>query len=183
MKQKTMTNEQILDAIYDLADEKNMSVDDFILQLQADFEAGLSKSREGLPEEVVGELENARKLKKENRLSKKRSEQDENIRNEAKRFKELFPDVNPQDIPDSVWDAVAEGIPLLYAYALYTVTEKLDSDYAGKVNNENSSRAAIKAGDGETEPSFTKEQVEAMSPKEISRNYKGILKSIAKWKL
>jgi hypothetical protein len=178
-----MTNEQILDAIYDLADEKNMKIDDFILQMQADFEAGLSKSREGLPEEIIDELENARMLKKENRLSKKQSELSENIRNEAKRFKEVFPDVNPQDIPDSVWDTVAEGIPLLYAYALYTITEKLDSDYAGKVNNENSSRAAIKTGDGETEPSFTKEQVEAMSPKEISKNYKGILKSISKWKL
>ncbi|HOJ47661.1 MAG TPA: hypothetical protein PLD48_02170 [Bacillota bacterium] len=181
MKQK-MTNQQILDAIFDLADEKNMTVDELLAQLQADFESGLSKSREGLPEEIIAELENARKLRKESRIAKRQSEQNEQIRREAKRFREVFPDVSPQDIPDSVWDAVAEGIPLLYAYALYKITEKLNSDYAGKVNDENSARAAVKFGDGETEPSFTKEQVEAMSPKEIAKNYKGILKSFSKWK-
>ena len=183
MKQKTMTNEQILDAVYDLADEKNMKIDEFISKLQTENETSISKSREGLPEEIVSELENARALKKESRSARKQSEQSESIKKETERFKEVFPEVAPQDIPDSVWDEVADGIPLLYAYALYIVTDKLDSDYAEKVNDENSSRAAVKTGDGETEPSFTKEQVESMSPKEISKNYKGILKSIAKWKL
>jgi hypothetical protein len=183
MKQKTMTNEQVLDAVYDLADEKNMKIDDYILSLQEQNESDICKNREGLPEDIINELENARTLKRENRNSKKQSEQSENIKKETERFKEVFSDVAPKDIPDSVWDDVCDGIPLQYAYALYFVTEKIDSDYAGKVNSENSSRAAVKTDDGETEPAFTKEQVESMSPKEISKNYKGILKSISKWKL
>lgn len=68
------------------------------------------------------------------------------------------------------------------AYALYLITESKENEYAGKVNEYNSSRAASKKGDGETEPAFTKEQVESMSRKEVTKNYKNIIKSIAKWK-
>ncbi|HAN21971.1 MAG: hypothetical protein A2Y15_05655 [Clostridiales bacterium GWF2_36_10] len=183
MEKKTLSNDQILDAIYDLADESGMKIDDFILKLQADAEASGGKSREGLPEEIISELEEARMLKKENRNSKKESQKSENIKKEIERFKTTFPDAMPQDIPDSVWEEVAGGVSLVHAYALYLITESRDSEYASKVNDENSLRATSKTGDGETEPVYTKEQVEVMSPKEVSKNYKHILKSISKWKL
>ncbi|PKM62393.1 MAG: hypothetical protein CVU97_05620 [Firmicutes bacterium HGW-Firmicutes-21] len=183
MKQKTLTNEQILDAVSDLADDNGMSVDDYLQKLQAESESVLGTSREGLPEEIITELDNARSLKKESRNAKKLTQQNESIKTEIERFKAVFPDALPQDIPDSVWEEVANGVPLLYAYALYTVTDGKDREYASRVNAENSSRATSKTGTGETEPVFTKEQVESMSPKDVSKNYKHILKSISKWKL
>ena len=183
MKQKTLTNEQILDAVYDLADEAGMKIDDYIVKLQQDAETSVTKNREGLPEEVISELENARSLKRESRSEKKRSQLNESIKKEIERFKAVFPDVAPQDIPDSVWEEVSGGVPLLHAYALYLVTESKEGEYASRVNEQNSSRATSRPGDGETEPAFTKEQVEAMSPKEVSKNYRHILKSISKWKL
>lgn len=183
MKVKTLSNEQILDAVSDLADDNGMKIDDYILKLQADSEAIFGKNREGLPEEIISELDSARALKKENRNTKKKSEKSANIKSEVEKFKNIFPDVKPQDIPESIWDEVASGVSLVHAYALYLVTENSESDYASKVNAENSSRATSKTSDGETEPSYTKEQVEAMSPKEVSKNYKHILKSISKWKI
>lgn len=183
MEQKSLTNDQILDEIYDLADENGMKIDDFILKLQADAEAVVGKSHEGLPEEIISELDIARNLKKDNRNSKKESKKSEKIKNEIDRFKTDFPDVMPKDIPEPVWEEVAGGVSLVHAYALFLITECKDNEYARKVNEENSSRATSKTADGETEPAFTKEQVESMSPKEVSKNYKHIIKSISKWKL
>lgn len=87
MKQKPLTNEQIADAVTDLAEERRMNVEDYILHLQSEAEAYIGKSREGLPEEIISELENARNLKKENRIAQKESRQNENIKKEIKRFK------------------------------------------------------------------------------------------------
>jgi len=183
MKVKSLTNEQILDIVNDLADDCGMKIDDYILKLQADCEETFGKNREGLPEDVISELDNARALKKENRNTKKQSEKSANIKSEVEKFKNMFPDAKPQDIPESAWEEVTNGASLVHAYALYLVEENSENDYASKVNSENSSRATSKTGDGETEPSYTKEQVESMSPKEVSKNYKHILKSITKWKL
>jgi hypothetical protein len=183
MEQRPLTNEQILDALYELAEDSKMTVEDYIKNLQSESETALAASRDGLPEEVITELDNAKRLKKESRSSEKQSKQNAHIKKEIVRFKELFPKVRPEDIPDSVWEDVAEGVPLSYAYALYRITESKADEYASRVNDENSTRATSRTGSGDTEPSFTKEQVETMSPKEVSKNYKHILKSIAKWKL
>lgn len=182
-QQKTKTNEQILDAILDLAEDNGMEIDDYIKKLQAEVETASVSGREGLSEDILAELENAKTLKKQNREAQKQSKKSESIKSEVEKFKTIFPDAAPQDIPESVWEEVANGVSLIHAYALYLVTENKDSLYANEINSENASRATSKTSDGETEPAYTKEQVESMSPKEVSKNYKHILKSISKWKL
>ncbi len=179
-KQNPLTNEQILEHVFELADEAGMTPDEYVHKLNSDYEQVRLKDREGLPESVIAELETARSLKKEARNSRIRAEKDEGIRKEVENFKQSFPEVRPEEIPESVWEQVANGASLVHAYAYHLIRNNRDSEYASKVNEENSSRSTSKTGDGETEPFFTKEQVEAMGPKEVAKNYNHILRSISK---
>lgn len=178
-KPNSITNDEILNAIYDLADDNGMMIGDYIASLQTQSRSAY----EGLPEEIITELEEAKQLKHDKRRSQKKDEADQAAKNEIMRFRELFPDTKPEDIPETVWDEVADGTSLTHAYALFLLSEKMSGEYAESVNNDNASRAASKEGDNETEPSFTPEAVEKMSPKDVSRNYKGILRSLSKWKM
>lgn len=103
---------------------------------------------------------------------------------EAAIFSELFPDVDRDDIPDSVReDANRQGIPLIAAYALYARRVELaekTAKFAGKSAAERS--AGSVSGSSETEDFFTLDQIRAMTPKEVRKNYKTILKSIGKIK-
>jgi len=91
MEKKTLSNDQILDAIYDLADESGMKIDDFILKLQADAEASGGKSREGLPEEIISELEEARMLKKKIVILKKNRKKVKTLKKKSNALKQPFP--------------------------------------------------------------------------------------------
>lgn len=101
---------------------------------------------------------------------------------EAAIFSELFPDVDRDDIPDSVReDADRQGLPLIAAYALYARRSELAekaAKLAGKSAAERS--AGSVSGSSETEDFFTLDQIRAMTPKEVRKNYKTILKSIGK---
>ena len=90
---------------------------------------------------------------------------------EIKRFRELFPDVSADTIPDEVWDDVQSGATLSHAYALYLASTNALARYADDVNKRNSSVGAYASSEGSTEPVFTKEQVEKMSNKDIKNNY------------
>ena len=61
---KRINNEQILDRIYDLADEAGLRIDDFMARLEADYGENLP-DLEGIPQEIADELLSAREIKKE----------------------------------------------------------------------------------------------------------------------
>lgn len=179
---KRIDNEQILDRIYDLADAAGLRIDDFMIKLEEDYGEKLP-SLEGLPEDVISELNSARESKKEMRKQSRMQKSRQEASEEIKKFREIFPEVSPEDIPDSVWAEVEKGIPLTHAYALYTVTDDSMKRRAEEVNGRNS-RTGIKANsDGSTEPVFTKERVERMSGKDVKNNYKSILRAMKNWKL
>ncbi len=178
---KKIYNEQILDKIYDLADAKGMRIDDFISELE-DLYGDPLPDTTGLPEEIVQELTLARESKKEMRKQERIKKTDAENAEEIKRFRSIFPDVSADDVPDSVWDEVAEGVGLCHAYALHIAEENGINRRADEVNERNGKMNAGAFADGTTEPVFTKELVEKMSDKDIKRNYKGILKAMKNWR-
>lgn len=182
---KTITNDEILDAIYDIADARGMRIDEFVAQLQEDYaELPLKYAAGDLPEDVLAELESAKVLRREMRDSKRKSDEEAKLREDIAAFRELFPEVKPEEIPEEVWAEVADGMDLRHAYALHTFTGKQSGGRAEEINRENASRAegAAAAGDGSTEPSFTPEQVEKMSPKDVAKNYQNVLRSLKSWR-
>ena len=180
MKQ-TINNEQILDIIYDLASANGMRIDAFVETLQEAYGEPSFDTAE-LPEEVVAQLEQAKTLRKESRDAKKKEQDAAKRKEDIAAFRKQFPEVKGSEIPDTVWEEVAGGMDLLHAYAFYLLTKDTDGDRASAVNEDNSARSAAATGDGSTEPSFTREQVEKMSRGDVKKNYKNILRSMSKWK-
>ena len=178
---KRINNEQILDRIYDLADEAGMRIDDFMARLEADYGERLP-DLEGIPQEIADELLSAREIKKEQKKQDRIKQGEADAEAEIKRFREIFPDAKAEDIPDEVWDAVAQGESLAGAYALFLIAEEKLNEYASDVNDRNSRSSAKAVSDGATEPVFTKELVAKMSNKDVKSNYKGILKAMKNWK-
>lgn len=178
---KRINNEQILDTIYDLADSAGLRVDQFLERVEEEF-GEQPINVDALPEEVVNELNEARAAKKQQRIDARKQKDADAVNAEIKRFRELFPDVSADSIPDAVWEDVQNGATLAHAYALYLLENETLDRYAESVNERNGKAGAKAVGDGATEPAFTKEQVERMSGKDIKNNYKGILKAMKNWK-
>ncbi len=181
MKSNSISNDRILDTVYDLADICGMRIDEFMTHLQEEY-GDPQFETEGLPEDVIAELQNAKQLRKERRDALRKSEQDGALQQDIAAFRERFPDVGAEEIPDSVWEEVANGMDLNHAYAFFLIAQKADGGAADEVNRINSERSAAALSEGSTEPSFTREQVEGMSAKDVAKNYKNILRSMGKWK-
>ena len=178
---KRIDNEKILDIIYDLADANGMRIDEFMDSVESQF-GGEKTLPDDLPEDIAAELMQAREDKKLKRAADKQSAAEAEMAKDIKTFKELFPETSADDIPDEVWEDVANGISLPYAYALYKAQSEKFNDYAEGVNKRNSDKGAKAYSDGSTEPVFTKEQVEKMSDKDIKKNYKGIISAMKNWR-
>ncbi len=180
-KLKRIDNETILDTIYDLADAQGVRIDRFIELIEEEFgEQPVDLS--GLPDEVVNELNAARESKKEQKRLQRAEKSEQAMGEDIRRFRELFPDVQSDDIPESVWEEVQNGVSLVHAYALYQMTESRLDARAASVNERNGNISAAATANGSTEPSFTKEQVERMSGKDVKSNYKSILKAMKNWR-
>jgi len=178
---KRINNEQILDTLYDLASANGMKIDKFLEHIEDTFGEPMPNT-EGLPQDVAMELLNARDSKKEMRRQNRLEKSKKETTAEIKRFRELFPDVASEDIPEEVWEDVSNGASLAHAYALYLVCQDNLNKRAEDINFRNSRRGAYASSDGATEPVFTKEQVEKMSDKDVKSNYKGILKAMKNWR-
>lgn len=181
---KSISNDEILDAVYDIADARGMRVDEFVALLQEDYaDVTPAQYAEGeLPEEVLAELESARAVKREMRESKRKSDEEASMRAEIEAFRELFPEVKAEEIPEEVWAEVADGTDLRHAYALYILAGQKSGGHAEAVNRDTSARSAAASGDGSTEPSYTPEQVERMSAREVAKNYQNVLRSFKNWR-
>lgn len=182
MKTKTINNDIILDLIYDLADANGLRIDEFMDRLEEEFgEQPIDTT--GLPERVVSELAAAKGYKAEQKNAERAKKKEQEMQSDVKRFRELFPEVSADDIPDSVWAEVENGVSLAHAFALYTLSEQNVSRIADEVNRRNESVAASARSEGSTEPAFTKEIVEKMSQKDVKNNYKNILKAMKSWRI
>ena len=107
--------------------------------------------------------------------------QNEKTAAEVGEFHSLFPTCTLSSIPDSVWDQVKSGIPLSAAYALYEKKCEAAARRAEAVNLQNAKRSAGIAGRDAPAEYFTPDEVRAMSPSDVRRNYTKILESMQGW--
>lgn len=181
MKTNSISNDRVLDTVYDLADVCGLRIDEFLARLQEEY-GDPEFETDGLPEEVVAELQHAKTLRKEQRDARRKTEQDGVLHAEIAAFREQFPDVGTEDIPDLVWEDVADGADLKHAYAYYLISRQSGGNHAEEVNRDTSARSAAAMGDGSTEPAYTPEEVERMSNRDVAKHYKNIVRSMGNWK-
>lgn len=102
---------------------------------------------------------------------------------EKKIFGELYPKVAVDEIPDAVLkEAREEGIPLAAAYALYARRLELESEKAAEKLINSGVRTSGAVGRQPSEQLFSIDQIRAMSAKEVKRQYRAVMKSLAKGK-
>ena len=100
---------------------------------------------------------------------------------QKKELRELFPDADPDDLPDSVAEQYEKGVPLAAAYALYKHVQSIERRRA-----EEQSRKNAKLIPGELEGNtqngyFTAEEVRAMSHGQVRMHFQSILDSMRHW--
>lgn len=135
--------------------------------------AEMAKEDDTTAEELLAAVKTERKSKK----------QQDAVSKDVEEFKKLFPDVLPADIPDEVWEKVADGVSLTAAYAVYLCGADAKNKKAEEVNTENMRRSAPAGKEADAEQSFTPEQVEDMSQENVKKNFKNIIRSIKNWKI
>ena len=106
----------------------------------------------------------------------------ENVAREIEEFYKLFPDTDPEEIPDEVWDACEDGNGICAQYALWLYRRENEKKTAEAKNEENSSAAVPNVENVEEEAFFTPEAVEKMSKAEVEKNFAAIMESMKKWK-
>lgn len=142
-----------------LAKANGMSVDDYLVKLQevqknVEVENELAKLKEKYPdtnEEALGEL--ARQIVANNTNSivqsqiKAQQEQDDARAKEVERqideFKSIYPDLDPNTIPEEVIEMARDGKTLLGAYTLWNKTNEAKNSEAkiAKLNEENKKKS------------------------------------------
>lgn len=152
---------------------------DVTLPPEEDFpaEAGdereaLLKSMENLSSEILrlkAELEEAKNL-------------NERISEELGEFHSLFPETDIAALPESVWEQVKSGVPLVASYALYEKKREAERRHAERINSQNAARSSGAAGKDTPSEYFSPDEVRAMSAAEVRHNYQKILNSMKKWK-
>lgn len=100
---------------------------------------------------------------------------------ELREFCSLFPETAPTAIPDEVWAQVKAGIPLSAAYALHERRAQKDREAvtAAQARGKAQSSGALEGNGGEMP--YTPDEVRAMSPAEVRRNYTAIVASMKRW--
>ena len=88
-----------------------------------------------------------------------------------------------EEIPETVFADMQKGIPLVYAYAYYLAAGDGESRYAEDVNKQNARMAMPPVNEADENGELTMDEVEAMPPAAVKKNYPRILKSIGKWRL
>ncbi len=103
---------------------------------------------------------------------------------EAQAFAELFPEVKADEIPDCVKkQAETEGIPVVAAYAIYDRRRTLERKKCSEILERSAARSSgMIAGGAVQEDYFTVDQIRMMSPREVRKHYKAIMKSLSKGK-
>ena len=166
---------------------------------EIDFEAQLDEEALA-PEEEISEspapeieseapdTQSAEALKREiealraeiSRLETERDTQSR-ILKEISDFNSLFPYVEMDSIPESVWESVRNGTPLIASYALYEKRLAAEEARIAKINAANASRSPGIAGRDLVSEYFTPDEVKKMSRSEVHANYSKIKESMKKW--
>ncbi|MBR2615960.1 MAG: hypothetical protein IKC69_04720 [Clostridia bacterium] len=123
-----------------------------------------------------------KETEKENEAEGAEASFEERMEEDIALFRNLFPEVKGEEIPDEVWERVEKGESLAAAFALHFVQKLRQEEKIRTVNEENEKKAPPRihrdSGEGEY---FSPEAVKAMSPKEVKKHYDAILRSMEHW--
>lgn len=195
-----MTDKKLRQALEEIAGDAGLTAEEYLAFLLKEQNDKRMEKFQSYPEDVAKELTAAEKLKHDHRSAKREMAEKEAVAAEIAAFMKNFPGVPPQEIPGEVWEEVKNGVSLSHAFALAlqkrgagdspedaqnsVLPGEWPSDDAGAAarNAENAARA-LPLETGRFEPlSYSKEEVERMSPSAVKNNYKKILSSMKKWK-
>lgn len=106
-------------------------------------------------------------------------------------FIAAYPEVDPKEIPREVWADVDAGKSLVDAWVrhenqllkqkLAQIEQKQQIEQQNQ-DNAASSTGSVTGGGDSGQAFYTREQVEAMSPEQVNKNYGAIVASMKKWK-
>ena len=120
-------------------------------------------------------------LRLEVRRLREEKQRQERLDAEWQEFAGLYPDVSAREVPDAVWQSVAEGLPLAAAYAIHERRRVLWELAAREVNQANAQRSSGSMQTCASEEYYSPEEVRAMGAKEVKAKYTAILNSMKKW--
>ena len=176
-----MTTKRMAEIIEELAETEGKSSEQFLLDLADAAETRRRERFEGYPPEIRSELVSAETLRREAREERRRQSDKSDFDAQVKAFLGLFPDVKAEEISETVWKDVSEGIPLAYAYA-HSLVLPVSGGTSDEVNAANEARAFPVTPGRAEETSFTEEEVERMAPAAVKSNFSKIISSMKKWR-
>lgn len=100
---------------------------------------------------------------------------------EREEFCRIFPDADPDDLPDEVVSVMKAGVPMSAAYALHLHLRQLELKQARQDNQRNSRTVPRAIDGGGSEPFFSADTVRSMSRAEVKDNFSYILNSMKHW--
>ncbi|MBE6600598.1 MAG: hypothetical protein E7640_05320 [Ruminococcaceae bacterium] len=104
----------------------------------------------------------------------------ERERAEREEFLHIFPNVDPDHLPDGALKLREGGLPLSAAYALYDRIRENEISAARAASAKNAALLHEKInGGGET--FFSADEVRGMSAREVRSNFKSIMRSMKHW--
>lgn len=136
----------------ELANKNGMEVDELVgYWRKQEEEAALNELiQNNIPEEMAQEILENRKFRQQMEQERKAKEIEASREQDWKRqqdeFMEIYPDVNPKDIPQDVWDMWRNGTELKFAYMQHQNQELIKENAILKQNDKNSKASPIKIG-------------------------------------
>lgn len=146
--------------------------------------------KEGISSELAERLHKLETKEQQRERQAKEYEAQKAKESNYKEFLETYPDVKPEDIPQSVWQEFEKGKSLVDAYAKHenqllktklSEIEKSKEIQAKNEENAQSSTGSLGKEGSNKLPFFTKEQVEKMTPDQVNKNWKAIMESQKQW--
>ena len=148
------------------------SVAEEIAEMDGDSELESLAQRRELLESEIASLEGE--------LERRRAETDRAAREYAD-FRELYPDLDLEELAPEVIEAVDRGVPLAAAQALYEKRMQKRGEQVAAHNSANKGASFGSVGKAPDADYFTPDEVRGMTQAEVRANYQKILGSMKSW--
>ena len=126
------------------------------------------------------ETERIRELEEQNAQLSSQLAQQAQEKGELAKFAKHFPSVCYDTIPTAVFEhATKESLPLYAAYAVYAWETEAKKSLAAAREEENRRKGTGGIAGTASERSFSREDLLAMTPDEVRRNFAEIIQSLA----
>jgi hypothetical protein len=135
-----------------MAQQYGMSTDDFIQAVQQQQEEQQLNEliQQNIPEEYAREMLENRRFREQSQAEQQQKQQEAQQQQEFADFFKYFKESNGRDfvpetdaIPDSVWQANQQGVPLRYAYAEHENNQLRQQLATLKKNQDNAKKAPV----------------------------------------